>query len=73
VSWVIATIGIIAWRLTVYEGRRKQLAYVLGFVNQIIWIGYALATTQYGFVLGAVVFGAVCLFNLWQIRKRGNG
>lgn len=68
-SWIIAAIGIVAWRLTVYEGRRKQAAYVLGIVNQVIWIVYALVTAQYGFALGALVFGTVCAINLWQTKK----
>lgn len=68
-SWIIATIGIVAWRLTFYEGKRKQLAYALGFINQVLWISYAATTGQHGFILGAVVFGAVSAVNLYQTRK----
>lgn len=68
-SFVIATIGITAMFLAGYDGRRRAAGWALGLLNQVIWIGYALATQQYGFIIGAVVYGAVMVRNLWRMRR----
>jgi hypothetical protein len=67
-SYLIAGIGIAA--LWLLGGGRKARAwgFALNLANQIIWVVYALATGQHGFIVGAVVFGAVAARNLWRLR-----
>lgn len=68
-SFLIATIGITSMFLAGYDDRRRAAGWALGLINQFIWIGYALATTQYGFIIGAVVYGAVMIRNLRRMYR----
>ena len=69
-SWVIVIIGITSMALLGYEGWRRQAGFILGILNQFIWIGYAVITTQHGFILRALMYGGVCAVNLWRLRRR---
>lgn len=67
-SYLIAILGIASMWLCGEEGGRRAAGFVLGIGVQLIWIGYAIATAQYGFVIGAVVYGSVCVRNLVKLR-----
>lgn len=69
-SWIIATIGITSMFLAGYDGRLRAVGWLLGLMNQLIWIGYALASRQYGFIAGALIYGAVMVRNLWRMRRK---
>lgn len=61
--WATSAVGIsIIWM----AGRRRtrRLAWFLGLANQALWISYALATAQYGFIAGSAVYGAMYANNL---------
>lgn len=67
-SYLIAAISITAMYLAGCDGQRRAAGWALGLFNQVIWIGYALATQQYGFIFGSIAFGAVMIRNLWRMR-----
>jgi hypothetical protein len=69
-NYVIAAIGIVAFWLVGGGPRSRAISFCLSFVNQLIWVIYAVATGQYGFVAGAVVFGAVAVRNLYRLAPR---
>lgn len=71
-SYLIAGIGILAMWCSGYDDGRRMAGFVLSLTNQVIWVAYALATAQYGFIIGAVVFGAVCVRNIKR-HWRGGG
>lgn len=60
-SWVIATTGIVAMWLI---GSKKVAGLWLSLAGQVMWVVYAIYSQQYGFLLGAIVYGAVCIRNI---------
>jgi hypothetical protein len=68
-SYLIAGIGILSMWLCGGGRRARAAGFALGLVNQCIWVGYAVWTAQYGFIVGALVYGAVCCRNLWRLRS----
>jgi hypothetical protein len=70
-SYLIAGIGIVAFWLLGGGRKARAVGFVLNLLNQVIWVVYALATDQPGFIIGAVVFGAVTVRNLYRLRREG--
>lgn len=64
-SWVLAAVGVTGLYLA---GRRIWWAWLIGLAAQVLWIAYAIATAQYGFLVSATAYGAVYLRNavLWR-------
>ena len=69
INYLIAAIGIAALWCSGGQLRSRRLGFVLQIVNQAIWIVYGSLTAQWGFVVGAVVFGTVAILNLWRLRR----
>lgn len=70
VWWSIAltTLGVIGLYLTM----RKQLAGpIIGAGVQVLWIAYAIATEQWGFIASALIYGAVNVYGIqrWNTEK----
>lgn len=55
-SIMLATIGIAGIYVTT---RKLWWGFALGLAAQLLWIAYAIATQQYGFILSAVGYGIV--------------
>jgi hypothetical protein len=53
VCWVLVIAGIVG---TMLAGRGVGWGWLLLFGLQPLWVGYAVATEQYGFVVSAVAF-----------------
>jgi len=68
--YVLSVIGVTA---LVIIGRGYWWGWVLAFANECIWVGFALATRQYGFILGAIVYGSVNIYNArrWYVGLVG--
>lgn len=64
-SWSLAAIGVTGLYLA---GNRRVLGWVIGFAVQGLWIVYAVATRQWGFIASAIAFGCVNARNWvrWQ-------
>lgn len=61
-DWVLATVGVTGVALAGRE-RTRGYGWMIGMAVQILWITYALATKQYGFILSALAFGVVNTIN----------
>lgn len=61
-SLTLAAVGILGIWLA---GKKNLWGWAIGFGAQLLWIVYAIATTQYGFILSAVAYGAVYANN-WR-------
>lgn len=61
-DWLLAVVGMAGVALA---GQRRTRGYgwIVGMGVQVLWIGYALTTHQYGFILSALGFGAI---NTWN-------
>jgi hypothetical protein len=55
-SWVLAAIGVSG---IYFVGRKTIWGWLVLLFNEIIWITYAVATQQYGFIVSAIAYAAV--------------
>lgn len=64
-SWVLMAVGVTG---LYFAGQKKPWAWLVGLGAQFLWLAYALATDQYGFIVSCVVYGSVYLKNhlAWQ-------
>lgn len=65
-SYALAAVGILGIYLA---GRRNIWGWVVGFAAQALWIIYALATDQLGFIVSAIAYGAVYARNWHRWRQ----
>lgn len=59
-SWVLAAVGVTGLYLA---GRKIWWAWLIGLAAQVLWVAYALATAQYGFLVSAFAYGWVYALN----------
>jgi hypothetical protein len=55
-SWILAAIGVTGIFLV---GRKTIWGWLVLCVNEVLWIAYALATDQYGFIAMALAYAAI--------------
>lgn len=69
-SWVLTIWGVAS---LILAGRRKTaaLGWAVGLSVQLLWIAYALATKQWGFIFSALACGAACARNWFTWRREG--
>lgn len=60
-SLLLATVGVFGLWLA---GRKSWVGWAIGLGAQFLWVGYALATEQYGFLISAGAYAAVNAHNL---------
>ena len=54
----------------VLVGRNSPWGWVVvGIVDELLWVVYAVVTRQWAFIVSAVVYAAVCLGNLRTWRR----
>jgi len=61
-SYVLASVGILGLWLA---GSKRRIGWAIGLGAQGLWIAYALATEQYGFIATALAYGFVYARN-WR-------
>lgn len=65
-SWLLATLGVTGlW----FAGNKSIWGWVIGISVQVLWIVYAIATAQWGFIFSALAFAAVNIRNFIKWRK----
>lgn len=71
-SWILMVIGVTGLWIA---GRGYWWAWLIGLAAQALWVVYAFATEQYGFIVSAFVYGFVYARNarLWLIQQQNNG
>lgn len=60
-SWLLTSIGCTGLYLVT---RKNWWGFVIGVGVQLLWIAYAIVTEQWGFIVSALVYGAVNLRGL---------
>lgn len=65
-SWLLAAIGVSGLWLA---GSKRALGWHIGLAVQVLWIVYAVATRQWGFIASALAFAAVNLRNLIRWKR----
>jgi hypothetical protein len=71
-SYLLAVIGVTGLWLA---GRQLAAGWAVGLGAQALWIAYAVATRQWGFIASAVAYGAVYGRNFlrWRTNGRSRG
>ena len=65
-SWILAIIGVSGIFLV---GRKTIWGWPVLFINECLWIVYALTTKQYGFIVAAIAYGIVYVKSFLHWRK----
>ena len=66
-SYMLAAVGILGLWLA---GRKMAIGWAVGLGAQVLWIAYALATGQPGFIVSALGYGAIYAKNLRAWTRR---
>jgi len=61
-SWLLASVGLLGLYLA---GRRQRVGWAVGVAAQALWVVYAVATRQWGFIVSAVAYGWIYALN-WR-------
>lgn len=64
-SWLLTAVGVTG---LYFAGQRRAWAWLIGLGAQVLWVAYAIATEQWGFLVSAGAYGAVYARNarLWM-------
>lgn len=65
-SWALSALGITG---LFFIGQRRWYGFAIGAANESLWLVYAITTQQYGFIIGAVAYGALHIRNMRKWRK----
>ncbi len=65
-SWILAAIGVTG---IFFVGRKTIWGWLILLLNECIWIAYALATDQYGFIVMATAYAAVYIKSYISWKK----
>jgi len=55
-SWLLTVVGITG---LYFAGRRQAFGWAIGLAAQVLWLAYAIATRQWGFIVSAFAYAAV--------------
>jgi hypothetical protein len=71
-SWLLMLVGVLGLWLA---GSKLALGWLVGLLAQVLWVAYAIATRQWGFLASAGVYGAVYVRNwlCWRRKARETG
>ena len=65
-SWLLAAIGVTGM---FFVGKKTVWGWLILLLNECIWIAYALATKQYGFIAMAIAYAAVYIRSYIHWKK----
>lgn len=70
-SWLLAVIGVTGIFLV---GKKTIYGWLILLLNECIWIAYALATDQYGFIVMATAYALVYIksYRAWRREEELN-
>lgn len=68
-SWLLAIIGVSGIYVV---GNKNMLGWLVLCINECIWICYAIATKQYGFIVMALAYASVYIksFRQWKSEAK---
>lgn len=68
-SWILTFVGISGLYLA---GRKRWAGWAIGLGAQVLWVAYAVATRQWGFIFSAIAYGSVYALNVrrWRAEKK---
>lgn len=69
-SWILMVWGVSGLYLA---GNGKPIGWLVNITAQFAWVGYALTTHQYGFLVSSGAYGWVYIRNYrkWKVQNEG--
>lgn len=61
-SWLLTAIGVTG---LYFAGSNRKFGWAIGLGAQLLWVAYAIATRQWGFIASAFAYGSVYARN-WR-------
>lgn len=68
-SWLLTAVGITG---LLVAGTKRKAGWAVGLGAQVLWIAYALATNQLGFLVSALAYGSVYAHNWIRWNREEN-
>lgn len=68
-SWILTAGGVFGLWLA---GRRNVWGWAVGLAMQMLWVAYAVATVQWGFIVSALAYGTVYARNWIRWRREAD-
>ena len=65
-SWILAAIGVTG---IYFVGKKTIWGWLVLLTNECIWVAYAIASKQYGFIVMATAYSAVYIKSFLQWKK----
>lgn len=67
--YILSIVGVTA---LIIIGRNHWAGWILAFINECLWVWFAIHSKQYGFIIGAAFYGAVNAYNAarWRTIER---
>lgn len=65
-SWLLTLVGVFGLYVS---GSKRAWGWAVGIAAQVLWIAYALATEQHGFLVSALAYGWVYTRNFLAWRR----
>lgn len=65
-SWILTAVGVSG---LYFAGKNNKIGWAIGVFAQLLWIAYALAMKQYGFLVSAFAYSWVYMKNYIAWRK----
>lgn len=65
-SYLLTAVGVFGLWLA---GRKSSGGWAVGFGAQALWVAYAIATHQWGFIVSAACYGTVYARNFLSWRR----
>ena len=71
-SYLLSIISLVTLWLI---GNKNKAGFILGLLNQILWIWYALMLKQYGLLVGVMAYAVIYIRNLikWNKDEKDGG
>jgi len=68
-SWALAVIGVVG---IYFVGKKTLWGWFVLLFNESLWIVYAVATEQYGFIVSAIAYAVVYVSAYFNWRAEAN-
>jgi hypothetical protein len=65
-SYLLTAVGILG---LVLAGQKRSGGWAIGLGAQALWVAYAIATKQWGFIASALIYGSVYARNFTAWRR----
>ena len=66
-SWLLTAVGVTG---LYFAGRHRRIGWAIGIAAQILWVAYALATAQHGFLVSVAAYGWVYVKKLPSLGQK---